>query len=97
MSTSRHLFMAALVVGSLLPDAAGQAQVAAGAQDARAPQATQAGNGYRLTVNANIVLTNVVVRDKKSGAVIRDLKATDFQILENGKPQHIASFDYQNV
>ncbi len=57
----------------------------------------QAGSGYRLTVNANIVLTNVVARDKKTGAVVKDLKASDFQILENGKPQKVASFDYQSV
>ncbi|HEX4155939.1 MAG TPA: VWA domain-containing protein [Acidobacteriaceae bacterium] len=53
--------------------------------------------GYRLSVNANIVLTNVVVRDKKTGALVKGLKASDFQIFENGKPQHIASFDYENV
>ncbi len=60
------------------------------------PADNQHGN-YTLTVNANIVLTNVVVRDKKTGAVVKDLKASDFTVLENGKPQRIASFDYQNV
>ncbi len=64
------------------------------AQDAAAPPAQ--GN-YTLTVNANIVLTNVVVRDKKTGAVVKGLKASDFTILENKKQQTIASFDYQNV
>jgi VWFA-related protein len=48
-------------------------------------------------VNANIVLTNVVVRDRKTGALVKGLKASDFQILENGKSQKIASFDYENV
>jgi VWFA-related protein len=43
------------------------------------------------------VLTNVVVRDKKTGEVVKGLKQSDFTILENGKPQTIASFDYQNV
>ncbi len=43
------------------------------------------------------MLTNVVVRDKKTGEVVKDLKASDFQIFENNKPQKIASFDYQNV
>ena len=43
------------------------------------------------------MLTNVVVRDKKTGEVVKGLKASDFTILENGKPQTIASFDYQNV
>ena len=65
-----------------------------GGDQATAPQGK---GGYTLTVNANIVLTNVVVRNKKTGAVIEGLKASDFTILENGKSQRIASFDYQNV
>ena len=63
------------------------------AQDAAPPP----GGSFTLTVNANIVLTNVVVRDKKTGAVVKGLKASDFTVLENNKPQKIASFDYQNV
>jgi VWFA-related protein len=58
----------------------------------------QSGDGtFTLKVQTDIVLTNVVVRDKKTGAVIKGLKASDFTVLENGKPQKIASFDYQNV
>ena len=52
---------------------------------------------FTIKVQTDIVLTNVVVRDKKTGAVVKGLKAGDFTILENGKPQKIASFDYQNV
>ncbi len=52
---------------------------------------------FTLKVQSEIVLTNVVVRDKKTGEVVKNLKASDFTILENGKPQSIASFDYQNV
>ena len=43
------------------------------------------------------MLTNVVVRDRKTGAVVKGLKASDFTVLENGKLQKLASFDYQNV
>ena len=50
-----------------------------------------------MNLNANIVLTNVVVRDKKTGAVVKGLKASDFTIYEDKKPQRIISFDYQNV
>lgn len=58
----------------------------------------QAGNStFTLKVQSDIVLTNVVVRDKKTGEVVKGLKASDFTVLENGKPQKIASFDYQNV
>ena len=61
-------------------------------------QAQQAGDStFHLSVNANIVLTNVVVRDKKTGAIVKGLKASDFTIIEDKKPQRIASFDYQNV
>src|ERR1700736_3440207 len=52
---------------------------------------------FTLKVQSDIVLTNVVVRDKKTGEVVKGLKASDFTVLENGKPQKIASFDYQNV
>jgi VWFA-related protein len=60
------------------------------------PQQPGQGN-FTLNVSANIVLTNVVVRDKKTGALVKDLKASDFTILENNKPQKIASFDYENI
>ena len=52
---------------------------------------------FTLSVRSEMVLTNVVVRDKKTGEIIKDLKASDFTILENNKPQQIVSFDYQNV
>ncbi len=50
-----------------------------------------------LHVQSNIVLTDVVVRDKKTNAVVRGLHASDFTILEDNKPQRLASFDFQSV
>jgi VWFA-related protein len=52
---------------------------------------------FTLSVSANIVLSNVVVRDKKTGEVVKGLKASDFTVTEDKKPQKIVSFDYQNV
>ncbi len=52
---------------------------------------------FTLRVQSQIVLTNVVVRDKKTGQPLRGLKASDFTVLENGKPQSITSFDFQTV
>jgi VWFA-related protein len=68
-------------------------------QSERQPsQAQQTGEGtFRLKVNANIVLNNVIVRDKKTGAVVKGLNANDFTIVEDKKPQRVISFDYQNV
>jgi VWFA-related protein len=52
---------------------------------------------FTLKVNSDLVLTNIVVRDKKTGAVVKGLTEKDFTIVEDGKPQHIASFDFENV
>jgi VWFA-related protein len=76
--------MAAILVG-VMAGAPGLAQQ-------QAPDGT-----FTLKVQSDIVLTNVVVRDKKTGEVVKGLKASDFTVLENGKPQKIESFDYQNV
>src|SRR6201986_3328003 len=81
------------VIGHLrmLTAAALLALAAAGAQ------AQDSQEAFTLKVNSDLVLTNVVVRDKKTGEVVRGLKASDFQVLENGKPQSIISFDFQSV
>lgn len=52
---------------------------------------------FTFKVNSNIVLTNVVVRDRKTGQPVLGLTAKDFTILEDGKPQKIISFDFENV
>jgi len=59
----------------------------------------QASNAKTTTLHANVdrVLTNVVVRDKKTGELIKGLKKEDFTIVEDKKPQQIRTFDYQNV
>ena len=62
------------------------------------PQDSQPNNGsFTLKVNSDLVLTNVVVRDKKTGEVVRGLSQSDFTILENGKPQKISTFDFESV
>jgi VWFA-related protein len=69
------------------------------AQDAPKPSANQnpQQSGFVLKVNAELVLTNVVARDTKTGELVRGLKQSDFTVLENGKKQEIASFDFQSV
>src|SRR5215475_8239304 len=51
---------------------------------------------YRVRVTSELVLVNVVVRDKK-GNLIRDLKKEDFTLLEDGKKQAISTFDFEDV
>jgi VWFA-related protein len=49
-----------------------------------------------IRVTSELVLANVVVRDKK-GNLVRDLKKDDFTLLEDGKKQEISTFDFENV
>jgi VWFA-related protein len=64
---------------------------------AQTPQPQQTAQPqYRVHVTSELVLVNVVVRDKK-GNLVRDLKKDDFTILEDGKRQTISTFDFENV
>ncbi len=51
---------------------------------------------YVFHTQTEIVLVNVTVRDK-SGKLVRDLKPEDFTLLEDGRPQKIASFDVEDT
>jgi len=53
--------------------------------------------GFMLKTNADLVLTNVVARDAKTGELVKDLKQSDFKIYENGKEQQISTFDFESV
>lgn len=50
----------------------------------------------RIRVTTELVLVNVVARDKK-GHLVKDLKKGDFTLLEDGKKQDISTFDFENV
>jgi VWFA-related protein len=90
--------IAALACASLLlqfgaPSFAQQAQPQPpppDAQDQTKPPASS------IRVTTELVLANVVVRDKK-GNLIRDLKKEDFTLFEDGKKQQISTFDFENV
>jgi VWFA-related protein len=93
----KHMLTALTGFAMLLGGSPQQTSTPAQTTDAQGAVTQQTAGAYTLSVNANIVLTNVVVRDRKTGALVKDLKPSDFQIFENGKPQHILSFDYENV
>ena len=80
---------------------AAMALAVAGAGPARAQDAAQVSNapqgGFTLKVNSDLVLTNVVVRDAKTGELVKGLKQSDFSIYENGKEQQIDTFDFESV
>ena len=51
---------------------------------------------YRFKAETEIVLVNVIVRDK-NGNPVRNLKKDDFTLLEDNKPQSIQSFDFEQT
>src|SRR6266702_6087696 len=53
-------------------------------------------SGFTFRVTSDLVLVSVTVRDKK-GELVRGLKQSDFTVLEDGKTQHVQSFDIQDV
>ena len=53
--------------------------------------------GYVLKVAGELVLTNVVARDAKTHELVTGLKQSDFTVYEDGKPQQIATFDFESV
>ncbi|HET7694803.1 MAG TPA: VWA domain-containing protein [Vicinamibacterales bacterium] len=46
--------------------------------------------------NTQVVSVDVIVRNG-SGGVVRDLTAADFEVLEDGKPQTISSFTFEEI
>jgi VWFA-related protein len=74
---------------------------AAGARPAGAQDSAQVTNtpqaGFSIKTNAELVLTNVVARDAKTGELVTGLRQSDFKIYENGKLQQIDSFDFESV
>lgn len=56
----------------------------------------QQNTSYTFRTSSELVLVNVVVRDK-TGNLIKGLTKEDFSLLEEGKPQTISTFDFENV
>ena len=82
----------------LYPQAVAQPSSQESAQQSNSAQSSGSQDtGFVLKAETDLVLTNIVVRDSKTGEVVRGLKQSDFTILENGKPQRISSFDFESV
>jgi len=73
---------AILAMAGLLPPTVGSAQ--------------SSQTGYTFKAQTELVLVNVTVRDKQ-GNPVRDLKPEDFTVLEDNKPQKVATFDIENT
>ena len=86
----QQVISTALVAAMVFPFAPGQTP-------AQQPQTEKDKQGlYRFRVETELVLVNVVVRDKQ-GKPVTDLTRDDFTVLEDGKPQRVSSFDFENL
>jgi VWFA-related protein len=90
--TIANLAVLALMLPGAQPLSAQDSSQLSSSQVSSTPQ-----GGFVLKSNAELVLTNVVARDAKTGEVVRGLKQSDFKVFENGKEQQIATFDFQSV
>ncbi|HWC99328.1 MAG TPA: VWA domain-containing protein, partial [Candidatus Sulfopaludibacter sp.] len=90
------LQLSAIALALLLACAA-SAQSPAPEKPQQQDQPPQQSSTITFKVNSDLVLTNIVVRDKKTGDVVKGLTEKDFTVTENGKPQHIVSFDFESV
>ena len=89
----RFAIAALLLLILMLSPVASPAQSKEG--NASEPQDT-AQKLYTFRSQTDLVLVNVVARDRH-GNLLRGLQASDFTVLEDGRPQHIASFDVEDV
>src|SRR5438477_9597852 len=79
---------ATLLIAALMPwRAVGQAQQ---------PSVQTQGSSYKIKVSTEIVLVNVVARDKQ-GNFVKNLRPQDFTVQEDGKAQKIESFDREQI
>jgi VWFA-related protein len=93
LSHSRRFVAQATLLGILCPALPAQSPQASSQQQQSAPSPQR---DFTFKVTSDLVLVNVVARDKK-GNLITDLKREDFTLLEDNKPQKISSFDIENT
>ena len=87
---------AILVACSLLNSACLPQAVAPATPSSTQSQSQKSRDDFKMRVESELVLVNVTARDKHGQPVI-DLKQGDFTILEDGKPQKVSSFDFENL
>ena len=51
----------------------------------------------RFRSGSTLVSVDVIVRDRATGEIVKDLKAADFEIREDGRPQEISTFTFQAI
>ena len=88
------------VCSALALGQSGAGQSAPSGSSAEAPR--DSGNtkeipgGVQIRIQSNLVTVPVTVIDKHTGEFVYDLKESDFEILDNGRPQQISGFSRES-
>jgi VWFA-related protein len=69
----------------------------AGQQRPATPPVQMPQTNVKFTADSSLVIADVTVKDPKTGDPIEGLKASDFILLEDGKPQKIQVFEFQKL
>src|SRR5436190_10501949 len=67
-----------------------------GGQQPAPPPAAVPGTGVTFSSSTNLVVVDVTVKDK-SGKALEGLKQEDFSVFEDGKPQKVSVFEFQQL
>jgi len=94
MTTRRRSLRSALASAAVV--GLGSLGLAAFSPSPADPQAPTQAPGTTFKSGLELVVVNVVVRDK-DGRLVRGLGRGDFVVLEDGKPQTISSFDFEEI
>jgi VWFA-related protein len=100
MRATLIVLLAALLIASAqqatqTPPAAPQKKAAPGKQDA-GKQASGPKKNFSFSSTVQLVVIDVFAKDK-SGNPVQGLKPEDFTVTEDGKPQKITTFQYQEL
>lgn len=92
----KRITSATVVIAMLLSPLGAQTQATSQRELSQGELSKDNRGEYRLRVESELVLVNVVVRDKQ-GNPVTGLKREDFTVLEDGKSQQVSSFDFENL
>ena len=91
----KRLFIGALLVTALVPIGPSAQQQPPPPPASGVPAPVQAPGGV-FRSRREIVTVDAIVRDK-SGAIVRGLTADDFEIREDGRPQQVLNFSFEEI
>lgn len=93
---TKRILLASALACALLCGALGQQPTTTTAPTPPPATPTRDEDDEVVRITTNLVQVDAVVTDR-SGRQVTDLRAEDFEVLENGRPQQITNFSYINA